>query len=181
MQIARRYARALYEEAESQSKTDQVDEDVELIRESLENVKELRRFFESPIASREKKLRVVRALFKDRLDPLTLNFLELLIEKQRETHFPQLAEAYRGMRDEQLGIVRAQARVAVPLGDADHQNLVAALERMTGKSIRLEVTEDEDLMGGVVIRVGDTVYDGSVRNQLSNLREQMERGGFALN
>ena len=181
MQIARRYARALYEEAQRQSITDAVDRDVELISESLENARELRTFFQSPIIARDRKEAVVRELFGQRVSESTLRFLVMLIQKKRETFFPQIVAAYRDMRDEQLGVVRAYARVASPLSVSDHQDLVAALERLTGKTVRLEIEENRDLIGGLVIRVGDTVYDGSVRNHLAKLREQMEAGGFSLN
>lgn len=181
MQIARRYARALYEEAQRHSTTDSVNEDVDLVRETLENSRELRLFFQSPIVSREKKEAVVRELFGERVSDLTLQFLEQLIEKKRETVFPEIALAFQDLRDHELGVVRASARVATPLSEADKQHLVSALERLTGKSVRLSVEQHAELMGGLVIRVGDTVYDGSVRNQLANLREQMEAGGFTLN
>lgn len=181
MQIARRYARALYEEARRQSKTDAVDEDIELIRESLGSTRELRSFFQSPVISRDKKEAIVKELFHGRISELTLRFMQLLMAKQREGIFSQIVDAYRSMRDEQLGVIRAEARVAVPLDEAGVRQLVSALERLTGKSVRLQVEQQEDLLGGVVLRVGDTVYDGSVRNQLTNLREQMEAGGFALN
>lgn len=155
--------------------------DVELISDSLENTRELRDFFKSPIISREKKGVIVSELFRDRLDPLTLRFLKLLIEKRRETIFSDVVASYRDMRDNELGIVRAEARVAARLSEADREHLVDALERLTGKSVRLDIEENSDLMGGVVIRVGDTVYDGSVRHQLEKLHEQMETGGFSLN
>ena len=180
-QVARRYARALYEEAERTSKLDAVDDDVELIRASLENARELRDFFKSPIISREKKEVVVTELFENRVDALTLRFLKLLIAKQRETIFPEIVVSYRDMRDAHLGIVRAKARVATPLSEPDRKQLVNALERMTDKNVRLEIEQDPDLLGGVVIRIGDTVYDGSVRHHLERLREQMETGGFSLN
>lgn len=181
MQVARRYARALYEEAQRDSVTDAVDEDVDLISETLENSRELKNFFQSPVVSREKKDAVVRQLFESRMQPLTMRFLQMLIEKQRETVFSEIVAAYREMRDRQLGIVRAQAQVAVPLTDEDRMHLVEALERMTGQTVTLQVEERKELMGGVVVRVGDTVYDGSVRHHLDQLREQMETGGFALN
>src|SRR5690554_653785 len=111
MIIARRYARALYEEAERESKTNSVDDDIELIRATLEQSSELVSFFHNPAISREKKNTVVRELLSARVDPVTLRFLEMLIAKQREDILPEIVEAYRKLRDEQLGIVEAHARV----------------------------------------------------------------------
>lgn len=174
--VARRYAQALYEEADTSGQTAAVDEDVDVIRASLEGSRELVLFFESPIIAREKKEAVVKELFGDRLRPLTVQFLDLLIEKGREDLFPDVVHAYRELRDRQLGVVEARARTAHPLGEAERARLVEAVERMTGRRVRLKVTHDPSLIGGVVIRVGDTVYDGSVRHKLASLREQLVHG-----
>ncbi len=174
--IARRYAQALQEEAEQNHQIEPVDADMELIRATMEGSRDLVLLFESPVISREKKERVLRQLFEPRLQPLTLRFLLLLVEKQRENLFPAVVQAYRDLRDRQMGLVEARARTAMPLGPAEAQKLTRALEQMTGQRVRLQVEEDPSILGGLVVRLGDTVYDGSVRHQLENLREQMEHG-----
>lgn len=179
--IARRYAQALYAEAEREQRVEQVDEDIEVIRAALEGSRDLVLFFESPVISRLKKEGVVQALFGSRVQLTTLNFLRLLIEKRRENLFPEVVLAYRQLRDGQLGIVEARARVAHPLSDVEVQSLTQALEQMAGVRVRLQVEQDPTLIGGVVVRVGDTVYDGSVRHQLATLRERMERGSILMN
>ncbi len=179
--IARRYARALYEEAERTGRLESVDDDVALIRDALEASSELVRFFESPVIPRPKKEAVVQALFAERVQPTTLDFLRLLVEKQREDLFPDVVRAYRELRDAQRGIVEARARAAFPLSEAEQTRLAQALEAMTGVGIRLHVEQDAGLLGGLVVRIGDTVYDGSVRHQLASLRERMELGAYAGN
>lgn len=179
--IARRYAQALYEEAASKDRVAQVDEDVLLIRQSLDGSRELVSFFESPVINRDKKEAIVRELFGERIQPLTLDFLRLLIEKGREDFFPEIVEAYQGLRDEQQGVVQVHARTAHPLGDEEKKALGQALVKRTGRKVRLTLSQDPSLIGGIIVRVGDTVYDGSVRNKLVNLREQLEKGSFASN
>lgn len=175
--VARRYARALYETALDSERVDVVDEDVEALRTSLDASDELVRFFKSPIVSREKKGAVVRALFEERVQPVTLRFLRMLIDKQREELLPEIVRAYRALRDRQRGVVEARARAAYELDEADRERLVRALEALSGASVRLEVEHDPELIGGLVVRIGDTVYDGSVRHQLANLREQLIHDG----
>jgi F-type H+-transporting ATPase subunit delta len=85
------------------------------------------------------------------------------------------------LRDEQLGVVEARARVAYPLAEAEKAGLVEALKKMSGKDIRLHVDVEPGLVGGLVVRIGDTVYDGSVRHQLASLRERLEDGSYAAN
>ncbi len=181
MIVARRYARALYEEAERESKKDAVDKDVDFIRLSLAESRELVDFFQSPVISREKKQAIVHALFDPHVDGLTMRFLALLVEKQRENIVPAIVAAYLGMRDEHLNVVEARVRTAEHMNEVEQKKLAEALARMTGKKIRLQVTEDDSLIGGVVIRIGDTVYDGSVQHQLERLRDRMEVGSYLLN
>jgi len=181
MIVARRYARALYEEGERQSKTAAVDEDVAVLRTTLDSSRDLLSFFRSPIVPTGKKLNVVQEIFGKRVDSVTLKFLELLIENDREEILPDILSAYSRMRDEQKGIVEAHARSAMPVPERDREKLAIALEELTGLKVRLHVTEDSDLVGGIVIRIGDLVYDASVRRQLERLRERMEAGSYLLN
>ena len=174
--VARRYARALSEEAASRGQQERIDSDVELLHETFGQHDELRKLFASPVVSREKKAGVVDGLFEDRVSPLVLRFLKLLIEKEREQIIPATAEAYQHLRDEERGIVEAEARVAQPLSEADRKQLQERLSELSGKTVRLNVTVQPELIGGLVVRLGDTVYDGSVRHQLGVLRQRMETG-----
>ena len=173
--VARRYAGALYEEADQQGIVENIDEDIALIRKSLDGSRELHNFFDSPVIGREKKERIVRELFAERVESLMLHFLLLLVRKKREMLVPDIARAYRLLRDEQLEITEALVRVPRALGDQEREHLKDKLEAMTGRQVRLQVHEDADLVGGLVVRIGDTVYDGSVQHQLETLRERMEQ------
>jgi len=181
MIVARRYARALYEEGERQSKTAAVDEDVAAIQSIMESSRELASFFRSPVIPAGKKESIVKELFGKRVDPVTLSFLNLLIRKEREDVLFEILRAYSLMRDEQRGIVEVHARTAMPMPDEERVRLVRALEDLTEREVRLHLHEEADLIGGIVIRIGDVVYDASVRRQLDRLRERMEAGSYLLN
>lgn len=179
--VARRYARALFEEARAQGQAEAIDGDIAMLQESFSVSRELVRVFESPVIPREKKKQIIKALFSGRLQPLTVRFLALLVEKERENLLPAIVAAYRALQDEVQGIVEAHARTAFPLDEQGAEPLVKKLERMTGKKIRLRLQQDPSLIGGVVVRVGDTVYDGSVRQQLITLRERLRRSATFVN
>lgn len=179
--VARRYAQALHEQAERARLTDRVDEDISLIHDTVADSRELAMLFSSPVVSRERKAAALNALFGERVHAQVMGFIDLLVSKRREDLFPEVVRAYRALRDDQLGIVEAAARTARPLTEDEERSVRAALERITGKRIRLSSRVDTDLLGGIVIRVGDTVYDGSVRNQLTHLREQLASGAISTN
>jgi F-type H+-transporting ATPase subunit delta len=179
--VARRYAAALIEEAVATETLSRIDGDMTLVRESLLDARELERFFRSPIVSRSKKVAVLDRLFAPRVSELTLRFLNLLVEKGREGLISEVASAYREVRDEQENIVEAHTRIAIPLTADEEKALQETLERRTGKQIRLLMEEDRDLIGGLVVRIGDTVLDGSIRHKLEALKAQLEEGSFLSN
>jgi len=178
--VARRYATALYEEADASGVLDAVDDDVRMLRESLSSTDELARFFKSPVIPAEKKDAVVQSLLGDRVHELLVRFLRLLIQKDREKMTEPILDAYQSLRDEQRGIVDAHVTTARPLTDDNREAVVEALEARTGKTIRLHVDEDPDLVGGIVIRIGDRVFDGSVRNKLSALHDRLRQSSLSL-
>ena len=100
----------------------------------------------------------------------------MLIEKERIAILPDVLRAYRALRDAEEGVVEATATLALPVSDAGRSQLQEAIERMTGKRVRLRVEQDPALIGGIIVRVGDTVYDGSFSHQLATLREQLQTG-----
>lgn len=179
--VASRYAAALYEEAKARDIVERIDEDMEMLQESLKGSRELVRFFESPLISAEKKHAVIDRLFTDRVHDLTLRLLHLLVSKGRDEVTPSFAQAYRNMRDEQEGIVEATVRLAAGLNEREREALARKLQTLTGQQVRLKTSVDPDLLGGIVVRIGDTVYDGSVRHQLERLRTNMKQRAFASN
>jgi len=177
--IARRYAQALNEQAAQAGVLEQVDADINLISNALADSRELRSFFSSPIISREKKGQVVKALFEEHIQAVTMTFMTLLVDKRREGIFPTVVSSFGELRDEQLGVTAVTVRTAYELSADDRAALETELQSLTGKQVRLETKVDASIMGGIVIRVGDTVYDGSITNQLATLRERLQSGAHA--
>lgn len=180
--VARRYAQALTEEAQQAGSLDAVDADVALLTQTLDGSRDLRLTLTSPVVSHAKKNAVLQRLFGDRLSALTLRFLGLLVDKQRDGQIPSILDAYRSLRDERTGTVEAAVRVATPLAADEAERLKAALEARAGKTVRMRIEVDPSLIGGLVVRLGDVVYDRSVKHQLQTLRGQLaERAAVSLN
>ena len=171
--VAKRYASALFAVAGRSGKSDAVQRDLDTLVGLWEQTPALQRAMESPLIPAERKTALIDQLFGKDLDPLTRSFLHLLVEKRREELLRAVRVEYRRQADVAAGLVRAEAIVAAPLDDAQLADLVASLQDRTGKRIELNVDVDPFILGGVVVRMQDTIIDGSVRGALERLREQM--------
>lgn len=176
VRVARRYAQAVMEIAEEQDALDSVAADMVAIGADLRGSRELRLLLSSPVIHEGKKKAVFRELWEARVNRITMAFLLLLARKQRESVLPEVIEAFSVLHDQKRGVIGADVRTAVPISAAQEKDLGARLMRSTGKTIRLRTIVDPALRGGLVVRIGDTVVDASVRRQLERLRERFLSG-----
>jgi F-type H+-transporting ATPase subunit delta len=145
----------------------------ELVRQSLD----LRHVLMSPAVANSKKRAVMARLGADmQLSPRVRNFLFIVIDHRRMDQFSGIREAFELALDAQLGIVRADVTSAGALTDTQSRTLEAELMKITGKRIRMRYEVDSELIGGVVTRIGSTVYDGSVKGQLEAMRRRLVVG-----
>lgn len=163
---ANRYAKALIDVLYP-SVAEQGYEQLQRVAELLQSEPDARRLFQNPTVPSEKR----KALLKEIGDALGLippiqNFVEILIEKNRLDVFDEIIKAYQKAMDERMGVVRASVCTAQPMDSVQTRELAAKLEQMTGKRVKMEVSVDPALLGGVVARVGSSIYDGSLRQQL---------------
>jgi F-type H+-transporting ATPase subunit delta len=108
------------------------------------------------------------------LNDAVRNFICLIVDHRRTHLFQEILPVFSTELNKRLGIAEAEVTTARALSDAEKKDLLAVLQRRTGKKIEARFAEDNTLLGGAVVRVGSTVYDGSVREQLNRLREQLE-------
>jgi F-type H+-transporting ATPase subunit delta len=140
---------------------------------------ELRNFFASPAATSAAKRGVAEKIAAQLGAGKTLrNFLFTVIDHQRMHELPDMLATLQGVLRERQGIAEAEIVSAVDLNDAQKTEMKQTLERVTGKKIEAKFSLDRSLLGGAVVRVGDTIYDGSLRNRLNGLRQQLEFGTF---
>lgn len=179
--ICRRYAAALHGDAEASGVVERVDDDVAMTAATLSQSRDLNLFFASPVVSAAKKRSVIEELFAGRVSDLFLRFLLLIDAKGRGDKVADILQEYRELRNRQLGTVEAQARTAMDLSSNEVEALEKRLSEYTGVDVHLRIENDPSLLGGVVVKVGDTVYDGSLRRQLSVLRGQLEGSSVVRN
>lgn len=173
--LARRYAAAMAEVAMEKNSAQRVRTDFASFVEAFYAVGDLRNFLESPALDIEVKQNVVKALAaKMRLDANVANFIHLIVRHGRTELLGEIEAALGEELNARMGIAHAEVTSARTLSDVERRELTAALERRTGKKIEARFGEDASLLGGAVVRVGSTVYDGSVRERLDRLRERLE-------
>jgi len=173
--LASRYAAALAEVALEQKDADRVKRDLASYCNAFSESSDLRAFLESPAVAHELKHKIIGELAdRMQLAPAVRNFAYLLVDHHRTEMLREIKAAFQVELNSRLGIAEAEVISARELSAKDREQLTAALERRTGKKIEARFRRDESLVGGTMVRVGSTVYDGSVREQLTRLREQLE-------
>ncbi|MBN2365785.1 MAG: ATP synthase F1 subunit delta [Calditrichaeota bacterium] len=175
--VVRRYARALFELAADENKLESVGEDLKQIQQMIAGSEELVEFLESPVIQTSDKKNFVREFLKNRIDSLTYNFIFFLLDKKREEYLPGIIGYFLKLLDESRGILRGQLISAHELTDEQLSSLKKQLDRYSGQDVVLEQQVDSGLLGGFIVRIGDTVIDTSIRNQLNKLRETMVSPG----
>jgi F-type H+-transporting ATPase subunit delta len=169
--ISKRYARAFFDIAGEEKKLEQYYDELHQFSSVIAQNKDLGGFLANPIFEQESKKKVLEKIIgKLSLSPMTINFLKLLIDKKRIDVLPDIETCYRQLMDETLQKVRVTVKTAFPLSGEMQSYIASSLKQMTGKSVDVTVEDDKNLLGGIVIGVGDTLYDGSIKSQLNNMR-----------
>jgi F-type H+-transporting ATPase subunit delta len=173
-QVARRYARAILEIGIETGALDALVNEFSRAADAYASSADLRTALENPlIAIAAKRAIVVEVAERLGFSPIARNTLQLLVDRRRMRALPGIAQRLREFGDERRGVLRAEVTTAAPLGNSYYAQLQAQLERLTGKKVVIDRREDPGLIGGVVTRIGDTVYDGSLRTRLHELKHAL--------
>ncbi|HEY1732660.1 MAG TPA: ATP synthase F1 subunit delta [Terriglobales bacterium] len=173
--VASRYARALVEVIlENKIDADIARRQLQAIVEAVHDSDDLRRVWESPAISSEQKRAVLDGIAKQigAVKPVR-NFIAVIIDHRRIGMLADIARQFEAELDVQLGFVEVAISSARTLTPGEKRDLENRVERMTGKKVRARYSLNPELLGGVSVRVGSTIYDGSVRGQLEKMRQQL--------
>jgi F-type H+-transporting ATPase subunit delta len=173
--VARRYAAAMADVATEKNNGPRVKADFASFVAAYYAAADLRSVLDTPSVGIDAKVRVIEAIaVKMQLDATVANFVRAIVTNGRTEMLREVEAALGEELNARMGIAQAEVTSAHKLGDAERRELTAAIEKRTGKKIEASFEEDADLLGGAVVRVGSTVFDGSVRERLSRLRGQLE-------
>lgn len=172
-QLAKRYAKALFEVASEEKQLDAFGAQLAELHETIADHAELEKFINNPRVKKEAKKDLVRKLFEKQLSPFVYNFLRLLIDKRRENILQGVLAEYKNLANAAQNIVPAEVTVAHPLVKKQETQLIEKLKTITGKDVVIETKVDQSILGGVIVRIGDKLIDGSVTRQLETLQKQL--------
>jgi F-type H+-transporting ATPase subunit delta len=172
--VARRYAAALADVLLASGSPRQVQDELISWESMIQSSELLQQVLGNPTVAYEQKRGLLEELIKrTKIQKSTANFLRLLLKNQRLTELAEINKRLAQVLDERSGVVAAQVTTARPVSEEMKKSLNGRLAMITGKEVRLSFAIDETLIGGMVTRIGSTVYDGSIRNQLSQLETKL--------
>ena len=173
-EIAQVYSRALFEAAQEQDKLDDVREQVGAFADAVDENRDLAVFFFSPYFSTEEKKQGLDKVL-DGPEDIVRNFLELLIEKHRVPAVYRIRRAYDALWEEENKLLPVEVTSAIELDKKTVKDIGDKIGERTGRKVQLESRVDPDILGGIVLRVGNSILDASIRNRLQQLRREVAK------
>jgi F-type H+-transporting ATPase subunit delta len=168
------YANALADIVLEQGAAEPARKQLEAFEAAYAESAELRNFLASPAATREMKHGVIeRLVARLGASRIIRNFLFVVVDNQRAHLLPEIADSFEQVLRQRQGVAEAQVASAVALSDGQKTTLLKTLERLTGKKIQAKYSLEPELVAGAVVRIGDTIYDGSLRSRLNQLRVRL--------
>ena len=175
--IARRYAKALVQLGSEGGLIDRFRDELSVVDGLFRNNAELRAAFADPAITLVQKKSIMGELVtKTACSELVGNFLLLLVDKNRVAFLGQIVQTYEKLADEFSGVIRPVITSAFALDDNQMVAIKGALEKKTGKKVMLQMVVDSSLLGGVVTQIGDIAYDNSVKTQLKQIKDILQKG-----
>ncbi|MBI4369599.1 MAG: ATP synthase F1 subunit delta [Elusimicrobia bacterium] len=168
--LAQQYAKRLFAVSQHHGNTGKIQNDLSVIVRSRRLDDKPWEILQNPLIGNKEKTDIIASAFNGRLEPLTLELLEWLAARRQISIIPQVAEQLDSLADDAAGIARANVRSAFPLTTQEQQQLERSLSRFTGKRVLLDIREDDSLMAGLAVRVGDYYFEHNLRHEAQRLR-----------
>lgn len=169
---ARRYAEAAFQTGRADRSLDAWERDMATLGATLRHG-ELRALLQHPAIPFAEKERVLRRVLGRSVAPAAINLVLLMVRRGRPGAIDRMIDRFAELLRRERGIVLAEVRTALPLDDGQRAEIVARLRELTGEQIEMDETVDPDLIGGIAVRIGDRLYDASVRSRLERLRARL--------
>jgi F-type H+-transporting ATPase subunit delta len=172
--VAKSYAKALFAVAREQNSIEKFESELAAIVQSF-NHDNVISFLNHPNIAMKEKHKVVEIAIQGKVSPALLQTILLMVERGRIVAIQTVLQAYRKIADEALGRAHAHVTSAFPISSPQQQDIIASFSKLTGKSITIEAEVDSSLLGGIRVRIGDTMYDGSLATKLATLEKSFNK------
>lgn len=173
--VSRNYARALFDIAVEENLVEDIGEEMTAIVSILKSEKSFFDFFVTPLVSKQEKIELVDKAFGGKVSKTTENFLKVLIKNGRTDAMPAVDTYYHKLKLEHFNMVEATAYTVLPMTDLQQQKLIEKLEKQTGKKIIFKNEIDQNILGGMLVKIGEKEIDGTVLNSLKNLEAAISK------
>ena len=173
IQLASKYATAIFEIAKDEKNLDGYDKDLGKIRAEVFAIPEAVKFFQNPLVPQQAKKDLLRRAFDKEISETVMNFLMLLVDKKRIGVFNEIYDIFTSLKNKEQGILIADVTTAFPLTKKQQDALIKKLTTLTGRKIKVRPHKDESILGGLILKIGDKLIDGSAAGRLRALQTAM--------
>ena len=171
--IANRYAEALFQLSEEENITKEIYNELHDVVEVIKNNKELDNVLKSPLVAKNEKTQLIEALFNNKINNDLKNFLKILVEKGRISSLKSIELTFKELLNDKHNIIEGTVISAIALTEKQVKELEEKLTKKYNKNVTLENEVDQSILGGVLVRLGNTQIDGSVKTRLNNIKDQL--------
>ena len=173
IQLASKYATAIFEIAKEENKLDAYDKDLAKVRADVFAIPEAVKFFQNPLVPQQAKKDLLVRAFDKEISATVMNFLMLLVDKKRIGVFNEIYDIFTSLKNKEQGILIADVTSAFPLSKKQQDALIKKLTNLTGRKIKVRTHKDVSILGGLIVKIGDKRIDGSAAGRLRALQASM--------
>ncbi|MCK8816394.1 ATP synthase F1 subunit delta [Natroniella sulfidigena] len=171
--VAEKYAQALFELAVEEETLDKTQQEFSEVIRMVNEVEELKQVLEHPKLAVKQKRELFDNVFSDEISEMLLNFIKLLFDKRREIYLEDVYQQFEGLISAQRNKIEVAVKAPIELSEKNKNSLKGKLEKFTGKEVDLDIEIQPDLLGGLIVKIGDKVIDGSLSNQLNKMKKNL--------
>ena len=173
IQLASKYATAIFEIAKEENKLDAYDKDLAKVRADVFSIPEAVKFFQNPLVPQQAKKDLLVRAFDKEISATAMNFLMLLVDKKRIGVFNEIYDIFTSLKNKAQGILIADVTCAFPLSKKQQDQLTRKLGTLTGRKVKIRTHKDTSILGGLIVKIGDKRIDGSAAGRLRALQSAM--------
>lgn len=171
--VAKRYAEALFEVALESQTLDKTKEEINFIANAIDENSDFKIIITHPQVSKEEKKEILSSVFKEKVSSSVLNFCFITVDKGRESYLPEISKEYTILSNLEQGIIEAQAISAISMSDEELKSLEEKFSKQLNKTVIMKPKVDKSILGGVMVKLGDRVIDGSIKGRLESIQKEL--------